>query len=130
MSEVLAAVLTAVAVLAPVPADPKPDPLAWGYLGVQFANPGSLQIGIVQPGTAAAKAGIQANDDLVSVGSLRARSYEEVVEHISSFRPGTQLKVVVRRNGETKEFTVKLGIRPADAGVPRSSRLPIPQPEP
>lgn len=129
MSELLAAFLTAVAVLAPVPADPKPDPLAWGYLGVQFANQGSLQIGIVQPGTAAAKAGIQAGDDLVSVGSLKARSYEEVVGHISSFRPGTQLKVVVKRHGETKEFTVKLGVRPSDIEPPRP-RLPIPQPEP
>jgi S1-C subfamily serine protease len=127
MSELLAAFLTAVAVLAPVPADPKPDPLAWGYLGVQFANPGSLQIGLVQPGTGAAKAGIQPGDDLVSVGSLKARNYEEVVEHIGGFRPGTQLQVVVRRNGQTKEFTVKLGVRPADAGVPRVNRLPIPR---
>jgi hypothetical protein len=36
--------LVALAVgLAPVPADPPPDPLAWGYLGVQV-DPGTLRI--------------------------------------------------------------------------------------
>jgi S1-C subfamily serine protease len=130
MSELLAAILMAVAVLAPVPADPRPDPLAWGYLGVRFAAQGSVQIGNVEPGTPAAKAGIQPGDDLVKIGNLRARQYEQVVEYISSLRPGTVVKVEVMRNGEKKEFTVKLGVRPAEAGTPpRQDRLPIPLPK-
>ena len=130
MSEVLAAFLMAVTVLAPVPADPRPDPLAWGYLGVRFAQLGSLQIGNVEPGTPAAKAGIQTGDELVKIGSLRARQYEEVVDHISSFRPGTQVTVEVMRNGEKKLFTVKLGVRPPEAGTPpQRNRLPVPRPD-
>lgn len=128
MSEVLAALLMAISVLAPVPADPRPDPLAWGYLGVSFAMPGGVQIGRVDPGTPAAKAGILPGDDIVRVGSLKARQYEDVVEYISSFRPGTVLTVEVRRNGETKVFTVKLAVRPPEAGAPPPrNRLPIPR---
>jgi len=128
MSELLAAILMAIAVLAPVPADPRPDPLAWGYLGVRFAAQGSVQIGNVEPGTPAAKAGIQPGDDLVKVGNLRARQYEQVVDYISSFRPGTVVKIEVMRNGETKVFTVTLAARPRDIDPPRRDRLPIPQP--
>ena len=130
MSDLLAMLVAAVSVLSPVPADPRPDPLAWGYLGVRFAQPGSLQIGNVEAGTPAAKAGIQPGDEFVKVGNLRAKGYEEVIEYISSFRPGTTLKIEVRRNGETKEFTVKLGVRPPEAGVPLPrNRLPVPRPD-
>src|SRR5438067_7875226 len=106
MSDVLAAFLTAVAVLAPVPADPPPDPLAWGYLGVRVTQQ-TLRISQVEPGTPAAKAGIQPEDEIVKVGTLRPRGFEEVADHISSFRPGATMKVEVMRNGEKKEFTVK-----------------------
>lgn len=128
MSELLAAILTAVAVLAPVPADPKPDPLAWGYLGVRV-TPGSLRISSVEPGTPAAKAGIHPEDEIVTVGTLRPRAFEEVADHISSFRPGTTMKVEVLRNGEKRQYTVKLGVRPAEAGPPppRPPRVPVPR---
>ena len=127
MSELLAAVLTAVGVLAPVPADPPPDPLAWGYLGVRV-TPETLRISQVEPGTPAAKAGIHAEDEIVQVGTIKPRRFEEVAIHISSFRPGATMKVVVMRNGERKEFTVKLGVRPREAlPPPRVDPLPVPR---
>ena len=112
--------------LAPVPVEPPPDPLAWGYLGVKVNSP-SLKIASVEPHTPAAKAGLQPDDDIIQIGTLKPHSFDEVAEHIATFRPGTVLRVVVRRGGETKTFTVRLGVRPPNLDPPNwSRRLPSP----
>jgi S1-C subfamily serine protease len=122
--------LVALAVgLAPVPADPPPDPLAWGYLGVQV-DPGTLRINDVRPGTPAAKAGLQASDEFVRVGELRPQTFDEVAEHIGTFRPGSTLKVEVRRGSERKTFSVRLGVRPPEFPAPPPIRPRVPVDEP
>ncbi|OWK45237.1 PDZ domain-containing protein [Fimbriiglobus ruber] len=122
MNEVLSALFLATSIgLAPVPAEPPPDPLGWGYLGVRV-DAGSLTIASVDPSTPAARAGIQAGDEFIKVGELKPKLFEEVSEHICTFRPGSVLRVEVRRSstGETKVFTVRLGVRPPEAGAPSS----------
>jgi S1-C subfamily serine protease len=128
MTEVILTLLVLASVLAPVPADPPPDPLAWGYLGVRVAT-GSLMISQIEPNTPAARAGLRVDDDLIEIGSLKPHSFDEVAEHIATFRPGTVLRVVVRRGAETKAFTIRLGVRPPDLPTPVWSRRPLPHPD-
>jgi S1-C subfamily serine protease len=128
MCDVLFALLLAPSVLAaPVPKERPPDPLAWGYLGVTVNPPGSLQVSSVQPGSPALAAGLMVNDTLVKVGTVTPTSFDEVAEHISSFRPGSLLRVEVRRGDGTKAVVVRLGVRPADLPPPPvKNRLPVP----
>ncbi len=114
--------------LAPVPADPPPDPLGRGYLGAYFATSapsGQLTIDRVEPGTPAANAGITSGDVIVRVGHAEPKTFEELVAHITAFRPGAVVDVVATRDGERKKFKVKLMVRdvPADRN---ESPVPIP----
>ena len=111
-------------VLAPVPAEPLPDPLAWGYLGIRVEQ-GTLEVRGVEAGTPAERAGLRPGDELVQIGKLVPRTFEEVAEHISTFRPGSRLKVKVRRDGSIKEFSVRLGVRPADLPPPPNKNRPM-----
>ncbi len=130
---VLALVLTAsLGLAAPVPRDRDPDPLGWGYLGVRVST-GELTVSSVEPNTPAARAGLQPGDVFVRVGTLRPRDFQQVILHISSFRPGSMLNFEVHRNGQRKEFTVRLGSRPKDIEPPQPQRdlpVPIPPPQP
>lgn len=129
---VLALVLTAsLGLAAPVPREREPDPLGWGYLGVRVTQ-GDLIISTVEPNTPAARAGLQPGDVFIKVGTLRPSAFEEVIMHISSFRPGSMLTFEVRRNGEVKSFTVRLGARPANIEPPptRNGPIPLPPPQP
>lgn len=115
--------------LAPVPPEPLPDPLAWGYLGVRV-DQGSLRIRSVEPDTPASKAGLQPEDEFVRVGTLKPETFDEVAEHISGFRPGSLLQVEVRRGSETKTFKVRLGVRPPELPPPPfRTRVPANDPD-
>jgi len=111
--------------LAPVPAEKPHDPQEWGYLGVRVNN-GTLQIVSIEPNTPASKAGLLPDDEFTKIGSLTPTKFEEVAEHISSFRPGSWMKVEVRRGTEIKSFIVKLGVRPPDLPPPPVRGRPIP----
>ena len=115
--------------LAPVPADPPPDPHAWGYLGVRVIQ-GTLRIEHIDPGTPAAKAGLRPNDEFIKVGDLRPATFDEVAERISGLRPGTTLQLEIRRGGKTQALSVRLGVRPEQAGPPPRLRLPLGEPLP
>jgi serine protease Do len=106
-------------VLAPVPPEPRPDPLAKGYLGIWFSGSGpnaSLAIDRLEPNQAAARAGLRPGDVIVRVNTLQPHTTQDVIDHVCTFRPGAVIEVEVNRGGERKAFKVKLGTRPADAG--------------
>jgi serine protease Do len=127
MFELIAGVVVFLGIgLTPVPAEPPPDPLAWGYLGIRVEQ-GTLEIRGVEPDTPAEKAGLLAGDEIVKIGNLEPRTFDEVAEHIGTFRPGSRLRVEVRRGETTKTFTVRLGVRPADLPPPpiRNRDLPV-----
>lgn len=113
---------------APVPKPADPDPLSWGYLGVRVMQ-GQLRLTAVEPNTPAARAGLLAEDELVSVGTLtKLKSFDDVAEHISNFRPGSLMKVQVKRGNDLKIFEVRLGVRPIELGPPPNKRrIPIPE---
>jgi S1-C subfamily serine protease len=119
-------------VLAPVPPEPPPDPLAKGYLGIRFGGSGpnsSLMIDSVEPNQPAAKAGLRGGDVLVRVNHLHAQAVDQVIDHVCAFRPGAVIEVEVRRGSERKTFKIKLASRPPDLN--RGRALPVPVfPEP
>ena len=110
------------------PGGPPDDPFARGYLGVTIDSsvPDVVAVGSVQADTPAQRAGLRGGDILVRVGSVEPKNYNDVVEHVKSFRPGTALRVEVRRpslDGTPPKplvMTVRLMARPesADLGLP------------
>src|SRR5688572_16806274 len=108
-------ILTAsAATAAPVPKAPLPDPVGRGYLGILFANDGGMGIAEVFPDTAAARAGLQVGDVFVRVGSVEPKERSEMQRLLVSLRPGSLVRVTVRRGAEEKTLVVRLGTRPAN----------------
>ncbi len=66
-------------------------------------------VGGVSDGGAAADAGIEVGDVIVSVDGTAIRSFEELRGLISSHSPGDTVTVTVERDGETKDIEVTLG---------------------
>ena len=122
-------------VLAPVPQEPPPDPLAKGYLGVWFGGSGAngpvsqLAIDRVEPNQPAAKAGLRSGDVIVRVNELRPQTQEQMILHVCTFRPGAVVEVEVQRGNERKAFKIKLGTRPDDIGRPTTFPVFPPEPE-
>ena len=120
---------TSVGLAAPIPKGPSPDPLGKGYIGFYPIDTNSLVIDRVDPGSPAAKAGLQSGDEFVQVGTFKPFVFEQLRGYVTNFRPGTDIKIVVRRRGELKALNLRLGARPADADFGRGFPVPI-DPEP
>lgn len=111
--------------LAPVPPELPPDPMARGYMGITVGN-GTLTVERVEPNLPAQKAGLRAGDILVRVGTLQPQNFEQVIAHITSFRPGAVVEIEVQRGSERKTFKVKLACRPPELDL--QNRYPVPVP--
>jgi len=57
---------------------------------------------------AAREAGIREGDVVISIDNKRVNSSAELQETVSRYRPGQEVKVVIKRNGELKQFDVVL----------------------
>jgi Do/DeqQ family serine protease len=57
---------------------------------------------------AAKDAGIKKDDVIISVGGDKTNSSAELQEKISQYRPGDEVKIIVIRDNEMKQFAVKL----------------------
>jgi len=110
---------------APVPPEVPPDPMARGYMGITVGN-GSLTIERVEPRLPAEKAGLRAGDVLLRVGTLQPQTFEQVIAHITSFRPGAVVEIEVQRGSERKTFKVKLACRPLELDLRNSYPFPPP----
>ena len=113
---------------APVPPEPPEDPMARGYMGITVAT-NALTIERVEPKTPAAKAGLRSGDVLVRVGTLQPQNFDQVVAHVTSFRPGAVIAIEVQRGGDRKTFKLKLASRPPELDAPRyypGEVVPIP----
>lgn len=69
----------------------------------------------VQPESAAAKAGIQAGDIVVSAAGRPVESAAELRNEIGAMRIGDVIKLTVLRDGKSRSFDVKVGAPVADS---------------
>lgn len=72
----------------------------------------------VSTGSAAARAGLQVGDVIVSVGGIDVTTVETLAGAIGSLRPGDSTRVVYQRSGFRKTVSVSLG---SDAGISSAS---------
>ena len=119
----IAMFFAATAVAAPVPKLPSPDPFGQGYLGIRVTVD-TMTLSVVEPNTPAANAGMKAGDSLVKVGPIQPQEFEEVRQLIGGLRPGTIIKVTVRRGNDDVQTQIVLGARPANFDQ-LSGTLPI-----
>jgi serine protease Do len=77
-----------------------------------------------QPGSPAARAGIESGDVIVSVNGKEARDSRETARTISNLPPGTSATVVVVRKGQNRTFTVMLGNLPNQREASASREAP------
>jgi serine protease DegQ len=67
--------------------------------------------GVVRGGPAA-EGGIKPNDVIVSVNGQKTKNDTELVKMIAGFKPDTTISVVVKRDKQEVELSVKVGKRP------------------
>jgi putative serine protease PepD len=88
------------------------------YLGLASGEspsaPGAL-VGTINPGTAAADAGIKTGDLIVGFDGKTVRSPSELSLDVLQKQPGDSVKVELKRGNSTQTVTVKLGRRPNQA---------------
>ncbi|MGI8493678.1 MAG: PDZ domain-containing protein [Acidimicrobiales bacterium] len=60
-------------------------------------NDQGAQIDVVEPGSSAAKAGIQCNDLVIAVGATAVKTAADVVKAIHAAHPGDRIAITVRR---------------------------------
>jgi serine protease Do len=90
-----------------------------GYLGVGLAETdsgGGVKISEVLPGTAAAKAKLQADDVVLSVDGKSVKDVPEFQGLIGAKSPDDKITLKIKREGTEKEITATLGKRPPDRG--------------
>lgn len=81
-------------------------------LGVTIADSATgVVVGTVEPGTGAAKAGVQSGDVITAIGSTKVTSSQELRVIIASHKPGDTLSLSILRGGTAKTLNVTLGNR-------------------
>ncbi len=85
-------------------------------------------IGAVGAKTPAEQAGLLANDQFLNINETSIRSFQDIVAAVSSFKEkGEPLKVVIRRNGEVKNFAItpQMTEIKSEVGGPTDKRFTI-----
>ena len=99
---------------------------ASGFLGVGAQRgadeTGGLKLGLVTPEAAAAKAGLKVNDIILTINGRELKDWLSLQSMLARTKPGDEIKLKFKRDGEEKEAVVKLGKRPAEATA-RSFRI-------
>ena len=84
-----------------------------GFFGVSCeAVVNGVVVREVIPNTAADKAGIKANDILITVNDEPINSREEFIILVSSLAPGSEVKLLLVRDGSEMSVKANLGTRP------------------
>lgn len=94
------------------------EPIQAAYLGVRIAPAAGARAGAsvveVLPDTAAAAAGVLANDIIVAVAGVPIVSDQDLQAQIRAHRPGSTVDLLVVRDGGDIIIPVTLGVRPED----------------
>ncbi|MEV0348745.1 trypsin-like peptidase domain-containing protein [Nonomuraea sp. NPDC050680] len=79
------------------------------------SQPAGVAVAKVDKGSAAAKAGIEPGDVIISLNGRKTSTMAALAEALSALQPGQKAKVgVVRLDGSTTTITVTLGVLPGD----------------
>ena len=117
--------------LAPVPPESPPDPVGKGYMSIWFTTTGNgspLAIDRVEGGKPAERAGLRSGDVIVRVGTLTPTGTQQVIDHVTQYRPGATVEIEVRRGTEKKTFQLTLAARPPDSEINRMPVFPLIEP--
>jgi len=90
----------------------KPMPIVTprGFLGIELTDSEkSVGIKSVLTDGPAAKAGLQAGDEVTQVNGKEIKNARDLRKQAAELKPGQSIKVTVRRDAESREFTVKSG---------------------
>lgn len=119
-SRLAAAVLVAVAVLAPPAAARDDTPSSW--IGIMMINDGSAAgggdarggVGVryILEDSPAAAAGLRARDRILAIDGNAVSSSADLLERLRSIDPGAWIEFNVERGGEEMSLDVRLGERP------------------
>ncbi len=77
--------------------------------GLQWTGEGGVRIVKVLQGTAAEAAGLKAEDVLLSVGDEKVATYQQTVNAIRAYKPGSAVRFSLWREGQKRDFTIVLG---------------------
>jgi putative serine protease PepD len=91
-------------------------PIQHAYLGVGL-NENTQDVGAlingVEPGTPAAKAGLEKGDLITAMAGTTITSYDDLSSVINAHKPGDKIGVTYQRGGKTHTVQVTLTTRPA-----------------
>lgn len=79
----------------------------------------------VWPDGAGDKAGIQTGDIIIAINSDKINSNSEFLEHISQFRPGENVVVMIKRGNVAKKVKVKLQNKYGKTGLVQSESIDV-----
>jgi serine protease Do len=73
-----------------------------------------VKISEVMPDTAAAKAGLKANDVVLSLGGKAVKDVSNFIESVGEHKPGDEVTLRIKRGDAEKEIKATLGKRPPE----------------
>ena len=79
----------------------------------------------VNEGSAAKEGGLEKNDIILSVNGKKVNSTSELQEQVGRYRPGDEVKVLVKRDGEEKQFRLTLRNRQGSYDVITQNDLSV-----
>lgn len=89
------------------------DPISTAVLGVSGTNAEGTISGAlitqVEPGSAAAAAGVEIGDVITSVDGVRVHGIGDLAAQVQSHRPGDEIVLEIHRAGSTTQITATLG---------------------
>ncbi|MFM8735696.1 MAG: YidC/Oxa1 family insertase periplasmic-domain containing protein [Pirellulales bacterium] len=102
-----------------------------GYLGhlAVSATDGGCRVGVVGPGTPAARAGIRVGDVIVKVAGTATPEPAAFEEALAATKPGRSVTVDVLRDGAATSLEARLDRRPLEVVRPEYRTLPVADPD-
>jgi putative serine protease PepD len=84
------------------------------YVGVELVSnsAGGAQVGSVQAGGPAARAGLKAHDLITAVNGQTITTTDQFIAGVDAYKPGQTVTMTVKRGGQTVHLKVTLGTRP------------------
>jgi len=84
---------------------------------LELENVEGIYVAGVPEDGAAFDAGIEIDDVIINVGGDKVKTSAELQEKVSQYRPGDDVKIIIIRDGEKKQFTLTLRNKHGDTEI-------------